>query len=43
MSFRRVDLPDFFGPTVTGEWRRLRGTGFSNRYEGESAAVVSIV
>jgi hypothetical protein len=40
---RRWDLPDFFGPVATGEWRRVRGPGFSVRYEGESAAIASML
>ena len=31
------DLPVFFGPVTTGEQRQLRGPGFSDHYDGESA------
>jgi hypothetical protein len=37
------DLPVFFGPAITGEQFEVRGPGFSDHYEGESAAVASIL
>ena len=33
-----IDLPGFFGPFVTGEWRPLRGPAFSDQSQSDSAA-----